>query len=425
MEKKKFHHPSKDIIETKGTILRGKIICMCLTGSVAIINAPIIARELMRLGAEVIPVLSKAATELINPSLMHWATGNPAIVKLTGKVEHVLLAGYRPNAVGKADLILVCPATANTISKIANGIDDTPVTTVVSTALGSSIPIVIVPAMHESMLHPIIEKNIAKLKKYGIDILGPRLSEGKAKIAKLDDIIDRVIDLLIAKKDYEGMKVLITAGPTREAIDKVRFVSNRSSGRMGIELAKEAAARGADVLLIAGECMVKIPEYITTLNVETTDDFINAVKSELSSKDYSLFISAAAISDYKPIESIEGKISSDEVKELQVNMRLTPKIINEARRKNYKVYIIGFKAETNVSRTQLIERAYNRLLKSEIELIVANDIGREDIGFGSKDNEVYIIDKEKHITHVEKSTKRYVASRILDVAIENYHKMHK
>ncbi|MFX1401640.1 MAG: bifunctional phosphopantothenoylcysteine decarboxylase/phosphopantothenate--cysteine ligase CoaBC [Promethearchaeota archaeon] len=425
MEKKKFHHPSKDIIETKGTILRGKTICMCLTGSVAIINAPIIARELMRLGAEVITVLSKAATELINPSLMHWATGNPAITKLTGEVEHVLLAGYRPNAVGKADLVLVCPATANTISKIANGIDDTPVTTVVSTALGSSIPIVIVPAMHESMFHPILERNIMELKKFGIDILGPRISEGKAKIAKLDDIIDRVIDLLIAKKDYEGIKVLITAGPTREPIDNVRFVSNRSSGRMGIELAKEAAARGAEVLLIAGECMVKIPEYIDTLKVETTDDFINAVKGELSSKDYNIFISAAAISDYKPVERIEGKISSDEVKELQVNMRLTPKIINEARRKNYKVYIIGFKAESKVSRSELIERAYNRLLKSEIELIVANDIGREDIGFGSKDNEVYIIDKEKHITHVEKSTKRYVASRILDVAIESYRKMHK
>ncbi|MFX1269629.1 MAG: bifunctional phosphopantothenoylcysteine decarboxylase/phosphopantothenate--cysteine ligase CoaBC, partial [Promethearchaeota archaeon] len=283
----------------------------------------------------------------------------------------------------------------------------------------------IVPAMHESMFHPILEKNISILKKYGIDILGPRISEGKAKIAKLDDIIDRVIDLLIAKKDYEGMKVLITAGPTREPIDKVRFVSNRSSGRMGIELAKEAAARGADVLLIAGECMVKIPEYISTINVETTDDFINAVKNELSSKDYHIFISAAAISDYKPIEYIEGKISSDEVKQLQVNMRLTPKIIDEARRKSYKTYIVGFKAETNVSRTQLIDRAYKRLLKSEIELIVANDIGRDDIGFSSKDNEVYIIDKEKHITHVEKSTKRYVASRILDVVLENYHKITK
>ncbi|NHJ23596.1 MAG: bifunctional phosphopantothenoylcysteine decarboxylase/phosphopantothenate--cysteine ligase CoaBC [Candidatus Lokiarchaeota archaeon] len=420
MARENLHHPSKDIIETKGTILRGKTICICLTGSVAVISAPIIARELMRLGADVITVMSKAATELINPSLMHWATGNPVISKLTGEVEHVYIAGDRPREVGKADLILVCPATANTISKIANGIDDTPVTTVVSTAFGSSIPIIIVPAMHESMFHPIIEKNISRLKKYGVDILGPRISEGKAKIAKVDDIIDRVIDLVIAKKDLKGKKILITAGPTREYIDEIRFVSNNSSGRMGIEIAKEAAARGADVLLIAGQCMVKIPDYINTINVVSSDDFIKSVKDELSYKEYDFFICAAAISDYKPVDFIKGKISSDDVEELKINMRLTPKIIDVARKKNYKVYIVAFKAETNVSRTELIDRAYNRLNKSQADLIIANDVGRDDIGFNSKYNEVYIIDKEKHITHIEKQSKRYIASKILDVALENY-----
>ena len=420
MTSDKLHHPSKDIIESKGTILRGKTICICLTGSVAVITAPIVARELMRLGAEVIAVMSKAATELITPTMMHWATGNPVITHLTGEVEHVYLAGDRPREVGKADLILVCPATANTISKIANGVDDTPVTTVVSTAFGSSIPIIVVPAMHESMFHPIIEKNISRLKKYGVDVLGPRISEGKAKVAKVDDIIDRVIDLVIAKKDLQGKKILVTAGPTREYIDEIRFVSNNSSGRMGIEVAKEAAARGADVLLVAGQCMAKIPEYINTLNVISSDDFINTIKDELSYKDYDFFICAAAISDYKPVDYIKGKISSDNVEELHINMRLTPKIIDVARKKNYKTFIVAFKAETNVSRTELIERAYNRLNKSQVDLIVANDVGRDDIGFNSKFNEVYIIDKEKHITHIEKQSKRYIASKILDVALENY-----
>jgi len=421
MKNNNFQHPSKDIVESKGTILRGKTICLCLTGSVAVISAPIIARELMRLGAEVICVMSKAATELINPALMEWATGNPAITRLTGAVEHVYLAGERPRGVGKADLILVCPATANTISKIASGIDDTPVTTVVSTAFGSSLPIVIVPAMHESMYnHPILAKNEKKLRKAGLDILAPRISEGKAKIAKIDDVIDRVIDLLVAKKDLEGKKVLITAGPTREAIDSVRFVSNRSSGRMGIELAKEASARGADVLLIAGKCMVKIPEYIKSIHVVSTEDFIKTVKDELAYNNYDFFISAAAISDYKPVECIEGKISSDNVKSLQVNMMLTPKIIDVARRKDYNLFIVGFKAETNVSKSELINRAYERLKKSEIDMIVANDIGRDDVGFASKDNEVFIIDKLKHITHVEKNTKRYIASKIIDAALEAY-----
>jgi len=420
MVKDRLQHPSKDIIESKGTILRGKTICMCLTGSVAVINAPIIARELMRLGADVISVMSKAATELIKPTLMHWATGNPVITHLTGSVEHVFLAGDRPNAAGKADLILVCPATANSISKVANGIDDTPVTTMISTAFGSYIPIVVVPAMHESMYHPIIEKNISVLKKYGIDVLGPRISEGKAKIAKVGDIIDRVIDLLITKKDLEGKRILITAGPSREAIDNVRYLSNKSSGRMGIEIAKEASARGADVLLVAGECMVKIPEYIKTIHVESADDFTKVIKDEISYNNYDFFISAAAISDYKPVELIEGKISSDKVNQLNVNMKLTPKILDIARRKDYNLFIIAFKAETNVSRSELIDRAYDRLLKSESDLIVANDVGREDIGFNSKDNEVYIINKEKHITHIEKHTKRYVASKIIDVALENY-----
>ena len=414
-----YQHPSKDILESKGTILRGKTICMCLTGSVAVITSPIVARELMRLGAEVICVMSKAATELINPSLMEWATGNKVITNLTGAVEHVYLAGDRPKTIGKADIILVCPATANTISKIASGIDDTPVTTVVSTAFGTSIPIVIVPAMHESMYrHPILKQNENKLRECGVEILRPRLSEGKAKIARIDDIIDRVIDILVTKKDFEGKRVLITAGPTREAIDSVRFVSNKSSGKMGIEIAKEAAARGAEVILIAGECRAKLPEYIETIHVVSTDDFIKAVKNEISYKTYDFFISAAAISDYKPIECIEGKISSDNVEELHLNMKLTPKIIDVARKKDYNLFIVAFKAETDVSRSELINRAYNRLKKSEIDLIVANDIGREDIGFSSKYNEVYIIDKRKHITHVERNTKRYIASKVLDVVLE-------
>ncbi|MFX0037324.1 MAG: bifunctional phosphopantothenoylcysteine decarboxylase/phosphopantothenate--cysteine ligase CoaBC [Candidatus Hermodarchaeota archaeon] len=423
MKKNNFQHPSKDIVESKGTILSGKTICMCLTGSVAVISSPIIARELMRLGAEVICVMSKAATELINPALMEWASGNKVITKLTGAVEHVYLAGERPKSVGKADLILICPATANTISKIAHGVDDTPVTTVASTAFGSSIPIVIVPAMHESMYkHPILEENEKKLRDCGVEILGPRISEGKAKIARIDDIIDRVIDLLITKKDLEGKKILITAGPTREAIDSVRFVSNKSSGKMGIEIAKEVSARGAEVLLIAGECMIKLPDYINTKHVVSTDDFIKTVKEEISYNNYDFFISAAAVSDYKPVDCIEGKISSDNVEELHVNMKLTPKIIDVARKKDYNLFIIAFKAETNVTKSELIERAYNRLLKSEADLIVANDIGREDIGFSSKYNEVFIIDKKKHITHVERNTKRYIASKIIDVALEVYKK---
>ena len=357
-----YTHPSKDIMETEGTILRGKTICLCLTGSVAIISAPIIARELMRKGAEVIAVMTKSATELLSPSLIHWATGNQVISNLSGAVEHIYLAGERPKMVGRADLILVCPATANTISKIACGIDDTPVTTVVTTAFGSGIPIIVVPAMHESMFrHDILIENIKKLRKYGVEILGPRISEGKAKIARIDDIIDRVIDLLVAKKDLHSMKILVTSGPTREPIDTVRFVSNRSSGKQGIEIAKECSARGADVLLINGKSIISPPDYLNVIDVTTTQDFINIVKKELTENKYDIFICAAAISDYSPKEYIKGKISSDDVEELQINMALTPKIINEARKVDNNVFIVAFKAESNISKNELIDRAYSRL----------------------------------------------------------------
>ncbi|GAH07694.1 unnamed protein product, partial [marine sediment metagenome] len=193
-------------------------------------------------------------------------------------------------------------------------------------AFGSSIPIVIVPAMHESMYHSIIEKNITLLKEHGIDVLGPRLSEGKAKISKVDDVIDKVLDLLITTKDLEGKKILITAGPSREAIDDIRYLSNKSSGRMGIEIAKEASARGAEILLVAGECMVKIPDYINTVHVESANDFIKTIKNELTYSNYDIFISAAAISDYKPTEYIEGKISSDEVEEVELIWKLNSKV---------------------------------------------------------------------------------------------------
>ncbi len=414
-------HPSKEILESKGTILRGKTICLCVTGSVAIIQAPIISRELMRLGAEVVCVMTRAATKLLGPDLMHWATGNPAITKLTGNVEHIYLAGERPKKLGKADLILVCPATANTISKIATGIDDTAVTTVVTTAFGTQIPIIIVPAMHESMFnHPILEKNILKLKRLGVDILGPRISEGKAKIARVDDIIQRVIDLVHPVKELEGKKFLITAGPSKEPLDTVRYLTNWSSGRQGIELAKEVKVRGGDVLLVYGQGTTKVPAYIETRSVITTEDFLNVVKEELSKNSYDFFISAAAISDYTPIRRLKGKISTDERKELILNLKLTPKIIDIARETDKNVFIVAFKAETKVSKEELIERAYQRLIKSDVDLIVANDVGLKERGFVSKTNEVYIIDKEKNITHVELNTKRYVASKIIDVAIENF-----
>jgi len=289
-------HPSKDIMQTRGTELNEKRIVLCITGSVAAVQCSEIARQLMRHGAEVFAVMSPMAQKIIHPYLMEWATGNPVVTELTGKIEHVALAGEHDN---KADLILVAPATANTISKIASGIDDTTVTSVASTAFGSKIPIVIVPAMHESMYrHPILDENVKKLRALGIEFVGPRVEEGKAKIAETEEILEVVIGKLSASKDFAGRKILVTAGPTLEYIDPVRVITNKSSGLMGVEVTREALLRGAEVTLIYGPGTATPPDEARVVSVETTKEMYEAVVSELKSQKYDAVIATAAASDW-------------------------------------------------------------------------------------------------------------------------------
>jgi phosphopantothenoylcysteine decarboxylase/phosphopantothenate--cysteine ligase len=189
-------HPSKNIVGMKSKKLEGKFIVLCITGSVSAVRSPEIARELMRESADVQVVMSKDAQKLIHPNLMEWATGNPVVTELTGKVEHVTLVGEHDE---KADLVLIAPATANTIGKIAVGIDDTPVTTVASTALGSNTPLMIVPAMHTSMYsNPFTKENIQRLKMQGIEFIGPRFEDRKAKIATTEEIVEAIINKLIS-----------------------------------------------------------------------------------------------------------------------------------------------------------------------------------------------------------------------------------
>ncbi|MEM2875924.1 MAG: flavoprotein [Candidatus Bathyarchaeia archaeon] len=193
---------SKDIVGTKGTELKGRRIALCLTGSVAVAKAPEIARELMRHGAEVHVFMSPSAQRLISSTLMEWATGNPVVTEITGAVENVAMCGSHA---GKADLVIVAPATANTIGKIAAGIDDTCVTTLVSTALGARIPILVAPAMHESMYnHPLVVENIGKLKSIGVLFVGPRVVEGKAKIAGVDEVVESAIRVLREPNSLRG-----------------------------------------------------------------------------------------------------------------------------------------------------------------------------------------------------------------------------
>jgi len=409
-------HPSKDILNKMG-ILYGKRICMACSGSVAIIQSVYIIRELMRLGCEVYCVMSKAAQGLVQPELLHWASGNPVVTELTGEVEHVALAG---NVSNNVDMVLVCPSTANTISKIASAIDDTPVTTVVTTAFGSKIPIVIVPAMHFSMYeHPIIKDNIKKLRNLNVIFLGPRIEENKAKIAHVDEIVTSVVKIIMTnpKPDLRDKKLLITAGPTREHIDGVRFITNPSTGRMGIAIAREAILRGAElVTIVYGKGTAELPsnQNVKIINVISTEDLNNAVRDELKKGDYDAFICSAAISDYTPSEPSDVKIRSKAPNGLTLHLKSTEKCIDVARKADDTISICAFKAEYNVGKEAMIDKAYHSLQKYQADLIVANDVGREKRGFESPTNEVFIIDKDKKVDHVPLEDKNLIATKIID-----------
>ena len=437
------NHPTKDIKGQKSGRLKGITICFCLTGSVSIMDSPHIARDLIRHGAEVITVMSKESIRLIHPNLMEWSTGNSVITEITGKIEHIALAGESAREIEKnknnvsekksekrsADLILICPATANTIGKIASGISDTPVTAISMVALGSKTPIVIVPSMHLSMFqNPIVQKNISILEKLDVKFLNPRIEENKAKIATVEDVSSYILNIFAKKKDLKGKKFLITAGPSREWIDNIRFLSNPSSGKTGMAFAKEIVERGGEVTLIYGPGTEETPIGTKIIHVNSATDFSEALKDTMAKKEkkYDVLISTAAIADFtiNPKEKIDGKISSDK-KDLQLNLVSTPKLINLARSLSEKLFIIAFKAENNLEKEELIEKAYSRLKSANTNLIIANNVSsnyvssnNKKIGFSSDTNEVFVIDKDRNVTHLELASKQEIASKILDIMLK-------
>ncbi|MEJ5292944.1 MAG: bifunctional phosphopantothenoylcysteine decarboxylase/phosphopantothenate--cysteine ligase CoaBC [Candidatus Methanosuratincola sp.] len=402
-------HPSKDITGSKSSLIQGKRIALGICGSVACIRAPDIARELMRHGAEIRAVMTDAAKQLISPDLMEWATGNQVVTRLTGGIEHVAL-GY--GGEGSADLVLIAPATANTIGKIAAGIDDTPVTSLATTAVGTGIPLIVAPAMHASMYrHPVVMENIRRLQSMGIRILLPEVSEGKAKLIDWNAIVEEAIAAL-RPKNMAGLRVLVTSGPTRAYMDRIRFLTNSSSGKMGCAFATEAAARGAEVTLISGP--VELPRLgMKSVTVETTREMREAVIKELSSSSYDLLVMAAAPLDFEFDRTYDGKLSSD----APVDLRLVPvpKILAEAKRASPSTFVVGFKAEYGLTKDELVSKALARLSDSGCDMIVANDLSLPGRGFMSETNETYVVFPDGSTFHVPLRSKREVASQVLDL----------
>jgi phosphopantothenoylcysteine decarboxylase/phosphopantothenate--cysteine ligase len=411
-------HPSKDIISSKGRELAGKKIALLVTSSVASFKAPEIARELMRHGAEVYAVASPSTEKMVGADLLEWATGNPVVTHLTGKLEHIALGG---KSEGHADLVLIAPATANTIGKLASGIDDTPVTTVAATAIGSGIPVVIAPAMHEPLYdHPIVQENISRLKKIGVEFIEPEILEGKAKIASTERIVRSIISRFSngQSKDLEGRRVLVTAGPTVEHIDPVRIVTNRSSGKMGVAIAEEVSSRGAETTLILGPGAVTPPSGVRTIRIESTSELLEAVLGELKRNAPDFVFAAGAPTDYRPVTVAPKKIKTRERPQINLELRATPKILEEIRRASPKTFLVAFKTEHKVSNEELIDEALKIIHEKNADLVAANDVGLEGVGFQADTNELYVVDDRKKVVHIPLAQKREVARQLVDLAVK-------
>ena len=379
-------HPSLDIVESYGTELTGKKIVLCIAGSVAAYKSIELARLLMRHGANVKCVMSNASTKLIKPDYMKWATGNNVITKLTGDMEHIDLADYK-----RSDLLIVYPSTANTLGKLAAGIDDTPVSTVLTVAFGSKIPIVMGLAMHRSMYeNAAVRKNIAFLEKK-IDFVSPNMIEGKAKAPEPEDVLHFILTKFGQSKILKGKKVLVTAGPTIEKIDPIRIITNHSTGKTGVLLASELVSAGAKVTLVYGPGITEPPKGAKIIPVQTVTDMFNEVKKQMKKK-FDIVILAAAASDYIPKNQYSKKIKSTR-NSLTVELKKAPKIIDHIKKLQKDAFLIGFKAETDISKKELAIRAKQKLRDSKADMIIANDIGKKYFK-DTRYNELLIVDSE-------------------------------
>lgn len=384
----KKNHPSLDIVSSYGIELSGKKIVLCVAGSVAAYKAIELARLLMRHGADVTCVTSDAVTKLIQPDYFKWATGNEVITKLTGELEHIRLADYN-----QSDLIIVYPATANTLGKLANGIDDTPISTVLTVGFGSKIPILMCLAMHESMYdNAAVKKNVEFLKNK-IEFLSPQMIEGKAKAPEPEDVLEYVLRKFGFSSILKNKKVLITAGPTIEYIDPIRIITNQSSGKTGVLLTSELISAGAKVTLIYGPGIEKPPKGAKVIEIFTSKEMFDAVRKELRKK-FDIVIMAAAVSDYAPENPNKNKIKSSKNK-IKISLKKVPKIIDQVKKYQKNVFLVGFKAETNLSKSELIKLAKEKMNESNADMIVANDIGSIRYKKNPESNEVLIIDLHK------------------------------
>ncbi len=396
-------------------VLKGKKIILAVTGSIAAYKAANLASMLKKLHADVTVLMTENAENFINPITFETLTGNKCLIDTFDRnfqynVEHVSLAKV-------TDLVIVAPASANVIGKIANGIADDMLTT---TIMACRCKKIIAPAMNTNMyLNPVVQDNIKKLKHYEMEVIIPDTGhlacgdEGIGKMPSEQVLLDYILRELALQKDMAGKKVLVTAGPTMEKIDPVRFISNHSTGKMGYALAENAMLRGADVTLVTGKTSISPPPFVKVVPVISARDMFEAVAEHMNEQD--IIIKSAAVADYRPVNPAEEKIKKKEG-DMSVKLERTEdilKYIGEHRKENQ--FICGFSMETE----NMVENSRRKLEEKKADMIVANHLKQKGAGFGTDTNIVTFITRDKVL---EKSimTKKEVAGEILDFIIENF-----
>lgn len=391
-----------------------KCVVIGVTGGIAVYKALDVISALRKKDIEVHVIMTESASKFVNPLTFQSISQNMVVTDMFAEpkaweIQHISLAQ-------KADLMLIAPATANVIGKISNGIADDMLST---TVMATKAKVLIAPAMNTNMYqNQIVQNNISKLKDFGYKFIEPasgRLACGDIGIGKLADvntIVERVIEELEDKEqDLLGKKVLVSAGPTIAPIDPVRYITNRSTGKMGYAIAKEARDRGAEVILVSGPTNLEPPKNVKIINIKTNEEMKKEILQNFKWAD--IVIKSAAVADYKPKEYSKEKIKKGEG---DLNICLTRdndilKFLGEI--KTYQV-LVGFAAESN----NVLENAERKLKNKNLDFIVANDITSSDTGFGSEDNKVVILSKNNEKLELEKMSKKEVASNIFDMILE-------
>lgn len=387
-------------------MLNNKTIIVGVTGCIAAYKTCTLVSHLKDLGAEVWVVMTPEAQKLISPLTFRTLSKNPVICDLFSDelkdipVPHI-------SVTDKADLIVIAPCTANTIGKMAQGIADDALTTMV---LASKAKKLIAPAMNDNMWdNPLVQENTKKLKKLGFEFLGPAYGklacekEAVGRMVEPEEILSKIQELVGTKQDLKGKSILVTAGGTRESLDPVRFIGNRSSGKMGYALAEAARDRGAEVTLISGPTDLESPQGVKTIKVESAQDMFKAVKKNLDHT--SALVMAAAVADYAPENKSKLKIKKSK-HETDLKLKATPDILEEIGKAKHHAKLVGFALETD----DMIKNAKEKMKKKHLDMIVANGPEAMD----ADESEVKIILKSGNVESLKKQNKTQTADRILD-----------